>query len=100
MRLILPCGCLQKDEDDEDQAHLHKPRGKFSPYFLSLISFLKVIQCRSSADKSTEHNFTQNRFLGDVKFCILLFLTIFYYLFRLKISQTMLFQITSYTNKN
>lgn len=31
MRFMLPCGCLQKDEDDEDQAHLHKPRGELVP---------------------------------------------------------------------
>ena len=27
MRLVLPCACMQKEDDEEDQAHLHKPRG-------------------------------------------------------------------------
>ncbi|KAL5266746.1 hypothetical protein ACHWQZ_G003952 [Mnemiopsis leidyi] len=49
MRFMLPCGCLQKDEDDEDQAHLHKPRDnklyqqKLKPCCLLVITTQKVV---------------------------------------------------------
>lgn len=49
MRLVLPCACMQKEEDEEDQAHLHKPRDnklyqqKLKPCCLLVITTQKVV---------------------------------------------------------